>query len=145
MDEDAIRKQEAILRDINQKKMEEDKEKQKDHHHERHRSKGKGSSGQGDQPPVPMTIAVPPGGGDDVGPLSTPHDLDDDLRDGCTYTGDFNADGLRHGRGTLEWANGDRYEGQFWNGMRHGVGKLMFADGECFRMASSSMARISSV
>ena len=135
MDEDAIRKQEAILRDINQKKNEEENEKEKEHHHHghgRHRSKGKSGSAEGDQPPVPMTIAVPPGGGDDVGPLSTPHDLDDDLRDGCTYTGDFNADGLRHGRGTLEWSNGDNYEGQFWNGMRHGVGKLMFADGEFY-------------
>ena len=135
MDEDVIRKQEAILRDMNQKKNEGDNEKKKEHHHHghgRHRSKGKSGSAEGDQPPVPMTIAVPPGGGDDIGPLSTPHDLDDDLRDGCTYTGDFNADGLRHGRGTLEWANGDKYDGQFWNGMRHGVGKLMFADGEFY-------------
>jgi hypothetical protein len=132
IDEDAIRKQEAILQDINQKKHEDDGEKKKEHHHHghgRHRSKGKSGAAEGDEPPVPMTIAVPPGGSDEVGPLSTPHDLDDDLRDGCTYNGDFNADGLRHGRGTLEWANGDKYDGQFWNGMRHGVGKLMFADG----------------
>ena len=121
MDEDAIRKQEAILRDIDQKKHEERKEKKNKHH-----------SADGGQPPVPMTIAVPPGGGNEVGTLSNPNDLDDDLRDGCTYTGDFNADGLRHGRGTLEWANGDKYEGQFFNGMRHGVGKLMFADGEFY-------------
>ena len=135
IDEDAIRKQEAILQDINQKKHEDDGEKKKEHHHHghgRHRSKGKSGAAEGDEPPVPMTIAVPPGGSDEVGPLSTPHDLDDDLRDGCTYTGDFNADGLRHGRGTLEWANGDKYDGQFWNGMRHGVGKLMFADGKLY-------------
>ena len=131
MDEDDIRKQEAILRDIDQKKH----EKKNEHHHHGHardRSKGKGGSADGGQPPVPMTIAVPPDGGNEVGTLSNPNDLDDDLRDGCTYTGDFNADGLRHGRGTLEWVNGDKYEGQFFSGMRHGVGKLMFADGELY-------------
>ena len=40
-----------------------------------------------------------------------------------TYTGAFNPDGARHGKGVLQWANGDVYEGEFKNGLRHGTGK----------------------
>jgi hypothetical protein len=34
-------------------------------------------------------------------------------------------EGVRDGQGTLKWANGDFYEGDFKNGLRHGVGILV--------------------
>lgn len=39
----------------------------------------------------------------------------------ATYSGDL-VDGIRHGRGTLTFANGDSYEGEFISGFRHGRG-----------------------
>jgi hypothetical protein len=35
------------------------------------------------------------------------------------YTGPL-VDGVREGKGTLQWNNGDKYEGMFKGGLRHG-------------------------
>ena len=47
---------------------------------------------------------------------------------GNRYEGDFR-DGKRHGRGTYTWADGARYEGDYHNGKPHGQGTLTFATG----------------
>lgn len=47
----------------------------------------------------------------------------------ATYEGPLNAQGQRHGNGTLKWSNGDVYKGNFINGVRHGPGSLTFAKG----------------
>lgn len=45
-----------------------------------------------------------------------------------TYTGE-SVRGLRHGRGTFLYTNGDRYEGQWANGQKHGSGTYHYASG----------------
>ena len=45
------------------------------------------------------------------------------------YEGPHNARGERHGKGTMRWANGDVYVGEFYQGSRQGTGTLNFADG----------------
>jgi hypothetical protein len=43
--------------------------------------------------------------------------------------GDFEGemkDGVRDGKGVLQWTNGDKYEGEFKNGFREGQGVLAF-------------------
>ena len=47
---------------------------------------------------------------------------------GDKYVGEFK-DGVKHGQGTLTYANGDKYVGEFKNDMRHGQGTYTFADG----------------
>lgn len=44
-----------------------------------------------------------------------------------SYTGDF-ANGLPHGQGRYQWANGDWYEGSWEKGKRSGYGTLHYAD-----------------
>ncbi|MFB2119123.1 tetratricopeptide repeat protein [Parapedobacter sp. 2B3] len=58
---------------------------------------------------------------------------------GATYNGELTADlspggntaqyGLRHGKGTIAWTNGDRYEGDWNFGQRHGAGRYTYANG----------------
>jgi hypothetical protein len=48
----------------------------------------------------------------------------------CTYEGEYNIYGKRHGDGELRWANGDRYVGQFTDGFIEGKGTLSFHDGK---------------
>ena len=48
----------------------------------------------------------------------------------CTYEGEYNNYGKRHGNGELRWANGDRYVGQFTDGFIEGRGTLSFHDGK---------------
>ena len=44
---------------------------------------------------------------------------------GDHYSGDMDMGKARfHGTGTFRWANGARYEGEWFNGKRHGQGKL---------------------
>jgi len=50
----------------------------------------------------------------------------------AVYKGNYNVYGERHGQGELNWSNGDRYTGTFWNGVREGEGTLHFADGSEF-------------
>ena len=38
-------------------------------------------------------------------------------------------DGKRHGKGTMIYSNGDRYEGQWKDGKRHGQGTYFYASG----------------
>eukprot|EP01012_Entosiphon_sulcatum_P026626 TRINITY_DN32097_c0_g1_i1.p1 TRINITY_DN32097_c0_g1~~TRINITY_DN32097_c0_g1_i1.p1 ORF type:complete len:1159 (-),score=228.77 TRINITY_DN32097_c0_g1_i1:11-3487(-) len=76
---------------------------------------------------------------------------------GETYEGEFDAKGRRHGRGTLTWANGNRYDGEWEEGRmtgravftyggqngdlyegcflddkKHGEGKYTFANGNTY-------------
>ncbi|KAL7494024.1 hypothetical protein ACHAWT_002793 [Skeletonema menzelii] len=46
----------------------------------------------------------------------------------CTYKGEYNAMGKRHGDGELTWKNGDRYVGKFKNGYIEGRGTMTFRD-----------------
>lgn len=47
----------------------------------------------------------------------------------CTYTGEYNIMGKRHGDGELKWANGDLYVGKFKMGFIEGRGTINFHDG----------------
>eukprot|EP00581_Thalassiosira_minuscula_P013119 CAMPEP_0183729268 /NCGR_PEP_ID=MMETSP0737-20130205/29989_1 /TAXON_ID=385413 /ORGANISM="Thalassiosira miniscula, Strain CCMP1093" /LENGTH=798 /DNA_ID=CAMNT_0025961415 /DNA_START=56 /DNA_END=2452 /DNA_ORIENTATION=+ len=47
----------------------------------------------------------------------------------CTYTGEYNMMGKRHGDGELKWANGDKYVGKFKDGYIEGRGTISFHDG----------------
>ena len=48
---------------------------------------------------------------------------------GDVYDGEWSSDGKRHGRGTLTFANGAKYSGEFVNGFFQGSGILAFPDG----------------
>ena len=43
-----------------------------------------------------------------------------DFEDGGNYKGTLDWDLHSHGRGTMRYANGDVYEGEFYKGRRHG-------------------------
>ena len=48
----------------------------------------------------------------------------------CTYEGEYNIMGKRHGDGELKWANGDKYVGKFKDGFIEGRGTISFHDGK---------------
>ena len=48
------------------------------------------------------------------------------------YTGKRNSNGKRHGRGTLTYANGGTYTGDWKDDKRHGHGTYTFADGRTY-------------
>lgn len=50
---------------------------------------------------------------------------------GDQYEGDF-ADGLMSGKGRMKWANGTQYEGDFRNGRANGKGRTQDADGSVY-------------
>lgn len=52
--------------------------------------------------------------------------------DGNKYVGEFR-DGKRNGQGTYIFASGNRYVGKFRNNMRHGEGTYMLANGTPIR------------
>jgi len=49
-----------------------------------------------------------------------------------TYTGESDVDGRPHGNGTMLWASGDLYEGQWNDGLKHGHGLFRFATGDVY-------------
>ena len=51
--------------------------------------------------------------------------------DGSWYEGDF-AKGVCDGQGTMVWADGTNYTGQWKNNQYHGKGKLIYADGSWY-------------
>lgn len=51
---------------------------------------------------------------------------------GSFFSGLIDEDGLPKGHGTVRFANGDCYEGDFREGKRHGRGTTVFANGEKF-------------
>lgn len=51
--------------------------------------------------------------------------------DGGRYVGPL-ADGLRQGKGRIEWDNGARFEGSFDKGLYSGRGKMKFASGDVY-------------
>lgn len=50
-----------------------------------------------------------------------------------TYSGEFDDENKRCGRGTCVWANGAYYDGEWKDGVRHGRGRFIFADGTDYR------------
>jgi len=48
--------------------------------------------------------------------------------DGSVYDGDWNADGERHGRGSLTYVNKTQYSGEFEHGLHSGRGVLVVPD-----------------
>mmetsp|Transcript_14641 Transcript_14641/g.22585 ORF Transcript_14641/g.22585 Transcript_14641/m.22585 type:complete len:702 (+) Transcript_14641:53-2158(+) len=46
----------------------------------------------------------------------------------CTYKGEYNVMGKRHGDGEMTWKNGDKYVGKFKNGYIEGRGTMTFRD-----------------
>lgn len=53
--------------------------------------------------------------------------LDGELRD--VYVGNY-AQGLMHGEGKFTWANGSRYDGEYYLGKRNGFGVMSLAQGD---------------
>lgn len=51
------------------------------------------------------------------------------LMDHGKYEGEYNGDGLRHGKGKCVYFDGSTYEGDWSNGWRHGKGTLSRLDG----------------
>lgn len=49
--------------------------------------------------------------------------------EGDVYDGEWSGDGKRHGQGTLTFASGAKYRGEFVNGFFQGCGVLVFPDG----------------
>eukprot|EP01090_Pellita_catalonica_P000778 TRINITY_DN1054_c0_g1_i1.p1 TRINITY_DN1054_c0_g1~~TRINITY_DN1054_c0_g1_i1.p1 ORF type:complete len:285 (+),score=39.57 TRINITY_DN1054_c0_g1_i1:28-855(+) len=39
---------------------------------------------------------------------------------------------VRHGRGSYQWTNGNKYEGEWKNNSRHGRGRMIYADGDMY-------------
>ena len=49
-----------------------------------------------------------------------------------SYSGDYK-NGLKHGKGRMEFNDGSVYEGQFENNQMHGFGKIFFKDGSIYQ------------
>jgi hypothetical protein len=52
---------------------------------------------------------------------------------GDKYTGVLNQSGQREGTGVYRFANGDRYEGQWWADKKHGHGFFFYVNGEVYK------------
>lgn len=50
------------------------------------------------------------------------------FEDGEEYTGEWNEQGEKHGKGMKIWADGSCYEGYWVNGKANGRGRLIHAD-----------------
>ncbi|KAL3766693.1 hypothetical protein ACHAW5_006951 [Stephanodiscus triporus] len=61
--------------------------------------------------------------------LAQPMRLGGGTAESCTYEGEYNDFGKRHGDGVLKWANGDEYVGKFKDGFIEGRGTINFHDG----------------
>lgn len=53
---------------------------------------------------------------------------------GHRYRGEFE-EGLRHGKGAIEYPDGTRYKGEFERDLKNGEGELVFADGTTYKGA----------
>ena len=49
------------------------------------------------------------------------------------YTGEWNKNGERHGRGSQIWPDGARYDGYFLNDNQEGYGRIIHADGDMYQ------------
>ncbi|XP_067950328.1 MORN repeat-containing protein 4-like [Watersipora subatra] len=52
--------------------------------------------------------------------------------DGTEYEGQWNADGEKHGVGSLTLPDGSHYRGQFASGLSSGLGVMIFSDGSSY-------------
>ena len=48
------------------------------------------------------------------------------------YAGEWTSDGRRHGRGTLTWPDGARYDGYFVDNYQEGLGRIIHSDGDVY-------------
>lgn len=48
------------------------------------------------------------------------------------FLGGTDKTGMKNGKGTLFYGNGDWYEGDWYKDMRHGYGKLFYNNGEYY-------------
>ena len=55
-------------------------------------------------------------------------------RNGERYEGQWKDD-TAHGKGTLTYAGGDKYIGEWAEGKKHGVGELHYVNGDVFRVS----------
>lgn len=39
---------------------------------------------------------------------------------------------MQHGHGQETWADGSKYEGEYWEGRKHGQGKYTWVDGSSY-------------
>jgi hypothetical protein len=51
------------------------------------------------------------------------------IDEGCNRTEGYFVEGRLHGKGRIEWKNGERVEGRFYNGVQEGPGLRVYADG----------------
>lgn len=49
--------------------------------------------------------------------------------DSTRYIGEWDQRGQKHGTGHLQFPDGTRFDGQFYDGLSHGLGCLWFSDG----------------
>ena len=54
----------------------------------------------------------------------------DDKRD--VYEGEVDAEGRPHGKGTMKYASGDVYEGEYKDDKKHGRGKQVWPNGDIY-------------
>jgi hypothetical protein len=72
----------------------------------------------------------------DAQPVDADGELEDrgpfELDNGAIYIGQWNKDGVRHGRGVQIWPDGSKYEGYWKCDMANGRGRLIHADGDVY-------------
>lgn len=49
------------------------------------------------------------------------------------YDGEYDKNGLRHGQGSFQYANGDHYEGNWKENLYHGEGRLVLENGDLYQ------------
>ena len=53
------------------------------------------------------------------------------------YDGEYDKNGLRHGQGSFQYANGDHYEGNWKENLYHGEGRLVLENGDLYQILGS--------
>lgn len=59
------------------------------------------------------------------------HDVEVRYSFGAIYRGSYIL-GERHGRGKMNWDNGEQYEGDWFAGLKHGIGRYVWSTGEIY-------------
>ena len=64
--------------------------------------------------------------------------------DGTVYEGNFD-NNKRHGRGRIRYASGEEYRGEWFNGFMTGYGTYNFQDGSVYEVSCIALHHIGSV